>query len=852
MSFFGFNTTLPRDQGHPSNAPGFTTAPNPFATFTENPPSEDDEDDGIDFEDTYDGLGDQLEETGDDLNADTFGGNDGRAATAASQQVGKDFDFFGQTAKVTGAINEEQMRYTRQQPPVKQPSPQRQPSRPYKTGYEAYQRPENVPDLQVNASLWSTAPQRPGSGVGQENVQRDVPGAASATQSSRSAAPSRKMMSLEEVEAAMRSQAKKPSSSAGPQQQVPGQSIQESQHGFRQPPMTFPQSQTQPTNQQRVQQRLPQGTQAGSSIPAAQPAPTPQIFQRGEQLPQPLPERGLPQPRQILQNPHRQPAQLAPRPPEPTMPLQSQPRVPMTGPTGSTHNIPIITHPQQLMQLSEEQRQAFLHEDAKRAKRNHKIYLLSKDNGLMTPQDKNFITRIQLQQLMTATGNTNDQDPDASLSEDFYYQVHNQIRGGSRQNPQQPLSNFAQTYLFQTGSRHGGMARRQNRGGDNHMQRMEQQVQRAVEAAKLKPKNKQLIIEGSLGKISFSNAKTPKPLLNIKKQDGDATNRPASAGRQGSSRKVPQSSLSVSDRKTILKNIENVYSTLMKTEDHERRLPPPLTEGSDQAIVEQHAEWQHTLQGLRQQLWSELKVLEPIVPESPVLHPFIAFLSYPKGKKAIPRIFRHIDQEQRLTILTMIAVHLNVLDVIRLMQPQANGVQPSAGAREEVELFCQAVMPSLFGYINEAPLQIIMGLLGVILDRSNMQAIAQTKVGLEILTILISRAELIKQAEDSNNEEWEQWLRIYNRLFDAIEPLLADIFPGTVNTAQDVYVWRFLAATGLSASPDQQQRLVIAVKDRVMETVAQSKTLPPEMAAERLGHVNLFMRAIGLDVELLD
>lgn len=36
-----------------------------------------------------------------------------------------------------------------------------------------------------------------------------------------------------------------------------------------------------------------------------------------------------------------------------------------------------------------------------------------------------------------------------------------------------------------------------------------------------------------------------------------------------------------------------------------------------------------------------------------------------------------------------------------------------------------------------------------------------------------------------------------------------------------------------------------------METVAQSKTLPAEMGAQRLGNVNLFMRAIGLDVELL-
>ena len=36
-----------------------------------------------------------------------------------------------------------------------------------------------------------------------------------------------------------------------------------------------------------------------------------------------------------------------------------------------------------------------------------------------------------------------------------------------------------------------------------------------------------------------------------------------------------------------------------------------------------------------------------------------------------------------------------------------------------------------------------------------------------------------------------------------------------------------------------------------MQTFAQSKTLPPEIANERLGNVNLFMRAIGLDVDLL-
>src|SRR5436190_14298830 len=122
--------------------------------------------------------------------------------------------------------------------------------------------------------------------------------------------------------------------------------------------------------------------------------------------------------------------------------------------------------------------------------------------------------------------------------------------------------------MFQTGGR---LNRRQHRGGDNHMQRMEQQVQRAVEAAKLKPKNKQLIIEGSLGKISFSNAKTPKPLLNIKRAESTEP-RPAGS-------KKPHDVVSASDRKSILKNTEVVYSDLMQMEDHERQMPPTPNEG---------------------------------------------------------------------------------------------------------------------------------------------------------------------------------------------------------------------------------------------------------------------------------
>lgn len=232
-------------------------------------------------------------------------------------------------------------------------------------------------------------------------------------------------------------------------------------------------------------------------------------------------------------------------------------------------------------------------------------------------------------------------------------------------------------------------------------------------------------------------------------------------------------------------------------------------------------------------------------------HPFISILAHAKGKKAIPRLFRHIDEQERITVVTMIVVHLDGLSVVN--QAIGTSEEPlSAAVREEIELFSQTVMPPLFAHISDSPLNIIIGLLGLVLDRTNLHVVARSKIGISLLTILISRAELLKQAApETDPNEWEQWTMLYNRLFDVVEPVLPILFPGSINDTDDMYIWQFLAAMGVGASPEQQQRLVIGVKDRVMETVNVSKALPADMASARLANVNLFMRAIGLDVELL-
>jgi DNA topoisomerase 2-associated protein PAT1 len=767
---------------------------------------------------------------------------------------------------------QQQQQYQQQQPQqYQQRPPVPQASKPNRTGYESYKDPEYIPQLEARADIWGLKPKQP---AAQRQPSPQPPAA------SQQPPPTRKAMSMEEVEAMMRAQSigTPPAQQAPPgfpgyaqQQQFPQQQ-QHFPHGQPQypgmPGQFAPQILQRPQQQQQqpLQQMPPRQPQqqVRAELPdqpvRSQPPQQPTILQRqrpqsnepsAQQQRQATPQaQGPPtQPRQILQNPNRLSGQGQPMVPNAPQGPQAPRGLPAGHNRGPSFPGMVITHPEQLLQLSESERAAFLEEDAKRAKRNHKIALLAKDNGLMTPQDKNFITRIQLQQLMTATGNLEERGPEAAIAEDFYYQVFTQIRGAPRQNPQQPASQFAQTYLFQTNNRFGN--RRQGRGGDNHMQRMEQQIQRAVEAAKARPKARQLVVEGSLGKIAFSNSKTPRPLLNLKRPETND--------------KLPKNHRSsIADRKEALRNIEAVYKTLMQMEDHERAMPPPIQESSPPEAIQAHMEWRSKIEALHQQLWLHTKIMEPINPgyvmtspkvsfsltNSSTPHPFISILSHAKGKKVLPRLFRHINEQERITVVTMIVVHLDALSVVA--HAIATPEEPlSAAIREEVDLFSQTVMSPMHAHISEAPLNIVIGLLGLVLDRTNLHVVARTRIGLTLLTFLISRAELLKQSAPEMVTDWQQWTALYNRLFDVIEPVLPYLFPGSINDTDDMYIWQFLAAMGVGASPEQQQRLVLGVKDRVMETVSVSKALPAEMASARTANVNLFMRAIGLDVELL-
>ena len=196
----------------------------------------------------------------------------------------------------------------------------------------------------------------------------------------------------------------------------------------------------------------------------------------------------------------------------------------------------------------------------------------------------------------------------------------------------------------------------------------------------------------------------------------------------------------------------------MKIEDHVRLLPPPLTGQPDAELEEKHKEWSAILDAYNAKLWNELKVHEPIGATVP--HPFIAFLSCAKGKKAIPRIFPHLSFEQRTTILTMIVYHLDQLDVVDGAAVD-NGEHLNSRMRENIELFISTVMPSLMQYFNDTGLDIVDGLLNLLATKLNIDLIARTRIGVSMLTLILSRAVLLKQTGAGSPEQWEKWCVVH-------------------------------------------------------------------------------------------
>ncbi|KAG9066547.1 hypothetical protein KI688_012455 [Linnemannia hyalina] len=459
--------------------------------------------------------------------------------------------------------------------------------------------------------------------------------------------------------------------------------------------------------------------------------------------------------------------------------------------------------------------------EQRRAERQAKQAETAKHNGLMTQSDKDFINRIQISQLVT----------DDPYADDFYCQVYTALRNRHLQQMGIP-GNMMDPEGIQGDSRRRG-------GNGRTEQRMQQQVQRIVSDAKRNPKRTNVTVEGALGKIAVNSVLNPRQLLQVSKRGSYAES-------SGPNSPKPPSPGPVSTKShTVLGWIENVYTYVLALEQKRRQQPPPPRMGEEEIAGEAIRRWNEEYGVLARKMWNELRITVPIGIVHP--HPFISILNYSKGKKVIPRVLRHLLPEQTLTLLTMLVANFESLNVCK------SEVYADVQGNQEIELFMNTIVPPLLGFVSEAPFRIVVGLLALFIERNNMIWVARSKPGLAFLTLFLSRAEILKQGQGNypipEDREVNQWNELYHRLFNQLQTHFSALFMPKATMAEDVHVWRFLAAMAVGATVDQQHVLVTEVREQVLENViaAQTSRLSPEKAAQRIGNVNLFLHALGLD-----
>jgi DNA topoisomerase 2-associated protein PAT1 len=111
-------------------------------------------------------------------------------------------------------------------------------------------------------------------------------------------------------------------------------------------------------------------------------------------------------------------------------------------------------------------------------------------------------------------------------------------------------------------------------------------------------------------------------------------------------------------------------------------------------------------------------------------HPFISLLTPTKGKRLLPRLTRHFNSQQMLTMLTLLVACFNQLDVVRqapILDSQEESREQMDGERQ-TQAFLGSVLQSILPVVAKAALRLISGLLGLLLDRSDIVAVAKTRV----------------------------------------------------------------------------------------------------------------------------
>ena len=132
------------------------------------------------------------------------------------------------------------------------------------------------------------------------------------------------------------------------------------------------------------------------------------------------------------------------------------------------------------------------------------------------------------------------------------------------------------------------------------------------------------------------------------------------------------------------------------------------------------------------------------------------------------------------------------------------------------------ILPVFTNIISDADMSILSVFMRIVLERHNLVWLAKSRVGLVLLTMILSRAELVKQnlsgeengdeaapLPPNSQEELEMWGEIYDFMFQSFQGQFPSLFSEETLPADEVYVWQFFSAMAVGASGIDHQKILV-------------------------------------------
>ncbi len=436
------------------------------------------------------------------------------------------------------------------------------------------------------------------------------------------------------------------------------------------------------------------------------------------------------------------------------------------------------------------------------------------NRGFMNRFERELIQRIHTHQLTT----------DNPHMDDFYYQSLTKKRAASASNAAAAASAAPLLYfpLPSVADREREFHRRQQRRArrEREMAAKEGREPENLLPVKSTKESSGEALELVLGKVTHSSSRKPRQQLQI-----------PSTFAEGDSGVVL-----VSLHERVLTSIESVYAAVLSVEDCYLRAEGAAVERGEGAVpseeVEKRPEFAELLQTAQLQVAQELGLQGNRSAEAAADHEFIHFLTIPKGKGILSRALKILSSQQRERFLFKLVKFFDFLDVVRPETPVA-----------VVDAFIASVLSPLVAFVGEAEWETVLSALRDVFAKRSFVWIALTKAGMVLLCILLSRLEILKAGEEVAAEV-EEAARVTERIFDALEGHLAELFTVRVADNREFYAWQFLALLAMNVDSERKRNMIMELRDNILVIVESGEE-------SSIHNLNVFLNALGLDASQL-